>query len=267
MGQLGELLRKAREDKGFSLQQAEEATKIRAAYLQALEEEKLDLLPASVYVKGFIRNYASALGLDPQQVLAFYRESAAPQPEAPIPPMLDEPLRPLSLRRLWPLGVVLLVLALAAAVWQGYIRIPIATLPFFRPAPTATATVTAVPPSPTTPPTHTPLPPTATLTPTSIPVPAPALELTVDIVGAASWVRAEVDGQEVYAGTLEPGSRRVWSARERIVLRGGRPEAVRVMLNGQLLGWLGPAGQVVEKEWAAPGVPTRTPLPTSTKAP
>jgi cytoskeleton protein RodZ len=267
MGQLGELLRKAREEKGLSLQQAEEATKIRAAYLQALEEETLDLLPAQVYVKGFIRNYASALGLHPQEVLALYKESAAPQPDTPIPSMLDEPLRPLSLRRLWPLGVALLVLALAAAVWQGYIRIPSVELPFARPTPTYTAAPTAVPPSPTARPTHTALPPTATFTPTWTPVPAPALELTVDIVGLASWIRAEVDGQEAYAGTLEPGSRRVWSGRERIVLRAGRPEAVRVTLNGQLLGWLGPAGQVVEKEWAAPGVPTRTPLPTSTKAP
>jgi cytoskeleton protein RodZ len=266
MGQLGELLRTAREEKGLSLQQAEEATRIRAAYLQALEEENLDLLPARVYVKGFVRNYARALGLDPQQVLALYQESTAPQSEAPIPPMLDQPLRPLDVRRLWPVWVALLALVLVAAAWWGYTRSYGRVLPVARPTATYTPTLTAVPPSPTTPPTSTPSP-TATLTPTWTPVPTPTLELALDIVGQASWIRVQVDGQEAYAGTLEAGSSRVWSGRERIVVRAGKPEAVRVTLNGQVLGFLGPAGQVLEKEWTAPGVPTRTPLPTSTKAP
>jgi len=266
MGQLGELLRKAREEKGLSLQQAEEATRIRAAYLQALEEENLDLLLARVYVKGFIRNYARSLGLDPQQMLALYQESAAPQPETPRPAMLDEPLQPLSLRRLWLLWVGLLVVVLVAAAWWGYTHIYVRTPPFARPTPTYTPTLTPVPPSPTALPTGTPSP-TATPAPTWTPVPAVVLELALDIVGQHSWIRVEVDGQEAYVGTLEAGSSRVWSGRERIVVRAGKPEAVRVTLNGQVLGFLGPAGQVLEKEWTAPGVPTRTPLPTSTKAP
>ncbi len=268
MGQLGELLRKAREEKGLSLQQAEQLTRIRAAYLQALEEENLDLLPARVYVKGFIRNYASALGLDPQQALALVQESAAPRSETPPTAMLDEPLRPLSLRRFGLLWVALLIVVLLAAAWWGYTRVYGRSLPFGRPTatPTPTPTLAPVPPSPTALPTSTPSL-TATSTPTATPTPTVALELALDIVGQPSWIRVEVDGQEAFAGTLQAGTSRVWSGRERVVVRAGKPEAVRVTLNGQVLGFLGPAGQVLEKEWTAPGIPTRTPLPTPTKAP
>jgi cytoskeletal protein RodZ len=62
--EIGTTLRDARLRLGLDLYELEAATKIRAKYLRALEEERFDVLPAQTYVKGFLRSYAEALGLD-----------------------------------------------------------------------------------------------------------------------------------------------------------------------------------------------------------
>jgi hypothetical protein len=89
------------------------------------------------------------------------------------------------------------------------------------------------------------------------------LELSIEVVGERSWVLVEADGERLFAGILEPGSRDTWTARERISLRSGNAGGVRLMLNGEDLGPFGEVGQVVEQEWTAPGVPTLTPEPTT----
>jgi cytoskeleton protein RodZ len=64
--EIGNSLHEARVRQGLDLQTAELATKVRAKYLKALEEEQFELLPAQTYVKGFLRTYADFLGLDGQ---------------------------------------------------------------------------------------------------------------------------------------------------------------------------------------------------------
>lgn len=66
MFEIGSSLRDARERQGLDFLQAELATKIRAKYLRALEDEQFDILPGETYVKGFLRAYADFLGLDGQ---------------------------------------------------------------------------------------------------------------------------------------------------------------------------------------------------------
>jgi hypothetical protein len=66
MFELGNSLRDARTKQGLDLPQVELATKIRAKYLRALEDEAFDVLPSETYVKGFLRSYAESLGLDGQ---------------------------------------------------------------------------------------------------------------------------------------------------------------------------------------------------------
>jgi cytoskeleton protein RodZ len=63
---IGSSLREARERQGIELVDAEAATKVRAKYLRALEDESFDMLPGETYVKGFMRSYADYLGLDGQ---------------------------------------------------------------------------------------------------------------------------------------------------------------------------------------------------------
>jgi cytoskeleton protein RodZ len=64
--EIGNSLREARLRQGLDLARVEDDTKIRAKYLQALEDERFDVLPAETYVKGFLRTYAEYLGLDGQ---------------------------------------------------------------------------------------------------------------------------------------------------------------------------------------------------------
>jgi cytoskeleton protein RodZ len=64
--EIGSSLREARIRQGYDLVEAEAGTKIRSKYLGALEEERFEVLPATMYVKGFLRSYAEFLGLDGQ---------------------------------------------------------------------------------------------------------------------------------------------------------------------------------------------------------
>jgi transcriptional regulator with XRE-family HTH domain len=61
--EIGRTLQRAREKRGLSLQQVEEATKIRTRYLRDLENENFDVLP-TVYILGSLKTYAEHLGLD-----------------------------------------------------------------------------------------------------------------------------------------------------------------------------------------------------------
>src|SRR3954468_14123575 len=66
MFEIGNSLREARVRQGLDYPQVELATKVRAKYIRALEDEQFALLPAQPYVKGFLRTYAEFLGLDGQ---------------------------------------------------------------------------------------------------------------------------------------------------------------------------------------------------------
>ncbi|HWG55284.1 MAG TPA: helix-turn-helix domain-containing protein [Gaiellaceae bacterium] len=66
MFEIGNSLREARLRRQLDFPELEHATKIRAKYLRALEDERFELLPSHTYIKGFLRAYADELGLDGQ---------------------------------------------------------------------------------------------------------------------------------------------------------------------------------------------------------
>jgi cytoskeletal protein RodZ len=72
LSELGQLLRKARVEKGISLDDMQETTKIRKRYLEAIEEGNYKLLPGNFYVRAFIKSYSECVGLDPNEVLQLY---------------------------------------------------------------------------------------------------------------------------------------------------------------------------------------------------
>jgi cytoskeleton protein RodZ len=72
VGEFGDKFRKAREAKKISLDDASNVTKIGARMLQAIEEEKFDLLPGGVFNKGFIRAYAKHLGINDEEAVTEY---------------------------------------------------------------------------------------------------------------------------------------------------------------------------------------------------
>lgn len=73
---IGTTLREARNRRKINLSEVEEATKIRSRYLRAMENEEWDVLPGGSYVRGFIRTYASFLGLDGERLADDYRQGA-----------------------------------------------------------------------------------------------------------------------------------------------------------------------------------------------
>lgn len=69
MGEIGDALREARAELGVDLRQAAADTRISHLFLEALEDERFEDLPAAVYVRGFLRSYGSYLGLDGQALI------------------------------------------------------------------------------------------------------------------------------------------------------------------------------------------------------
>lgn len=66
---IGETLRSTREHRGLGIEQVAQDTRISARFIEALEAEQFDELPAPVYVRGFLRSYANYLKIDPQPLL------------------------------------------------------------------------------------------------------------------------------------------------------------------------------------------------------
>lgn len=104
MSELGSWLIRAREARGLTLEDAERDTRISRRYLQALESEQFDVIPAPVYARGFLRSYSQYLGLDPQELLALFPRDDEPayssqqathaRPGTPQPPSAVGPSRP-----------------------------------------------------------------------------------------------------------------------------------------------------------------------------
>jgi hypothetical protein len=82
MFEIGSSLRDARSRRGLELSQIERDTRIRPRYLQALEDERFDLLPGEAYAKGFLRTYADFLGLEGERFVDEYN-SRFPASEEP----------------------------------------------------------------------------------------------------------------------------------------------------------------------------------------
>jgi len=89
MEAIGEKLKAAREEKGYSADQVARDTNIARRFILAMEGEDFDVFPGDTYLIGFLRNYADYLGLDPERIINLYRNMKIQ--EQPIP--MDELIR------------------------------------------------------------------------------------------------------------------------------------------------------------------------------
>ena len=165
MAVFGDTLRQARAHLGVTLKEAEQKTRISRHYLLALEEEQFDDLPAMIYQRGIVRNYATYLRLDPNKLLTMFDEARGSSPE-------EEPLiaqsAPLEVPTHWvPNFAFLAFLVVMSAVVFAWMYSA-----YFAPSDNATTTtemiptVTAVSEDSFVLPSPTPAPPTATATAT-----------------------------------------------------------------------------------------------------
>ena len=138
---LGAVLRERREAMGVSLAEVEVATRIRQKYLSALEADDWHLLPGEVVGRGFLRNYADYLGLDPQEAMDRRRAVtdatltvalSTTSAGAPLPPTREVDYRPKEVElkdegdgiqrgeiRLTPILTILGVVVMLVLVWWG----------------------------------------------------------------------------------------------------------------------------------------------------
>jgi len=123
---LPERLFTARERKGVDLYRAERDTKIRARYLAALERGDYKELPGAVYTKGFLRNYALYLGLDPDDVLLQWRrergDAREPEPVIVVPRPIVAPRKGLTFS---PAVVVAAIMTVAVVAFGAYLVLQI----------------------------------------------------------------------------------------------------------------------------------------------
>jgi transcriptional regulator with XRE-family HTH domain len=155
MPEIGETLRETRMRRRIDMTEVEAATKIRAKYLRALENEEWDLLPGPTFVKTFLRTYAEYLELDPRLLVEEYRQRYERPSTQDLRPFKPGAAAQRRRRRRGPsLGPILVVLlglvGLLAALyalgqWGDNGPTPPPSAATATPTPSATPTATARP--------------------------------------------------------------------------------------------------------------------------
>lgn len=91
MSELGQQLREARLEKGMSLDDVQEMTKIRKRYLEAIEAGDYKVLPGTFYVRAFIKTYAETVGLNPDELLEGHKQDVlSSEPESTMEPVIQK---------------------------------------------------------------------------------------------------------------------------------------------------------------------------------
>lgn len=250
----GEILRTERERKGLSIKDVEQATSIRSLYLNAIEEGNYSIVPGEVYLKGFIRNYATFLGLNSQEVMELYRqtqiapspviEEAAPRPAAPQPSSQKVSQKVREHRKAsspfkWIAIIAILFIAGAAGYWwytQSSAQPP-TPINNAKPAPVAPAQ-----PSQPSQPSPGQQQPAAPINP----VQAKPVVISAKYTDEC-WTQVFADGKEVYEGIPKIGATFTWEAQQNVTLRLGNANGVDITYNGIPQGKLGAKGDVLVK--------------------
>lgn len=260
-------LRAARERLGWPLPDVASSLRIRVAYLAALEEGRLSSLPGNAYALGFLRTYACALGLDPDEMLRRFRAEAngvSRRTELAFPAPVPERGLPAG-------AVVLLGLLLVAGAYVGWYRLsgegrlpaetvmavperlaPLAEQAVKFPDPpaasqVATATPSApVPAAPSEPPLVVPAysPSSAAAAPVT---PPPAADQTRLVLraNADAWVQVkDRAGPILLNRVLKPGETWPVPAKSNLLLTTGNAGGTEILLDGNPTASLGGAGAV-----------------------
>lgn len=234
---VGGALRRAREIRGISRDEAARDTKLRPEQLAALEDEDFDLLGEEVYVRAQLRTYAQYLGLKPDKVVGAYARHADEPAPPPPPGGLGKIERAIAATRfrdnqrflLLAAAVVLITLIAVGLVSRG--GAPAATAPGGEDLAASAA---------------------ATPSPSGV-----ARTIDVTIVAADEVeVSAVVDGTPEDAVVLRPGEVVSYSGAEEVTVSASDGSLVDVTVNGRDLGAQGTPGEPWTDTWTFGGEAT-----------
>jgi len=279
---IGRILEQKRKEKGLSLDEVEQATKIRKRYLDGLEREDYAVLPAGVYAQGFLKTYANYLGLDGEALSRQLKSRRKPRRERGInynaepEEGFEEPLiAPTGLqgteKRQFPTSAVvtLLVAVLVLAVVIG-------ALYFVGRGVEASRSGEDNPPPAQpaeNPPKQDPEKVASKKEATEAgaqndeaagskedagntgaedaqqSAPSDTLRVSIRVSDRPSWLLIRTDGTLVYEQVAEPGFSRTFEADRRLYIKGGDAGAVTMEINGQDAGTLGQPYNIGEKNF------------------
>lgn len=250
---LGSFLKKHRQSQGKSLEEIAEKTRIHASTLRALEEDNPKALPAEVFTRGFVKNYAQYLGLDPNEAVRRYNAQNVGGARSTENLNIQEVLAGEIMAEAWtfPLGRVLLwFLVVGAFFLVGYLLFDFLNSSL---APSSAsnkegqsqALVNPLPPLE---------PQSGTQAQTSL-LPAVSPKTSAATAQEAhyvleakfietTWVSVQIDKEKKKSLTFQPGEHAVWKAEKNISLMVGNAGGIDLILNGKPLPPLGKSMQV-----------------------
>ncbi|MBI5251936.1 MAG: DUF4115 domain-containing protein [Desulfomonile tiedjei] len=244
MQSFGEYLKSLREEKGKTLEQIAESTKIAVANLESMERDRFDLLPPRVFVKGFIRSYVHEVGFNPEEAISRFEEfikvGELPEytPEEQHPVFHRQP----STHSFVSSRAFTIILTAAGTISLSILLITGASRLFFDQnaeiAPVEQARQAVQSTGPRTPrPEKTNFPePTRTQTGKKI------LEIKAL---ASTWIRIEPDSGPAEELMMAPGDVQVFTAKQSFYLQTGNAGGIRVRFDGKELPALGKANQTL----------------------
>lgn len=276
MGLAGERLREIRQRRGISLDELAELTKIRASYLAAIEEGNYDKIPAEVFVRGFITQYAQVLNEDPQPFLDLYREERGAREEEAARSQAEKD-RAAAMKRLreetrrrWFIALavaaaailVLLLAAVAIWYWARPAPAPPGSIELAMALPTEPAAVAAEAAASSDPSASLeeakPSPEAATSENTAAETTGTSSSPAERSTGAhslellahhAAWVRVRADGEQVFAGMMKEDESRLFHYDSLIEVHCGMAGWIEAFEHGRSLGRLGKGSEIVDWSW------------------
>ena len=264
---IGERLKAARLEQGFSIDQVVEQTRINRDYIAALEGDDYAAIPADFYAVSFLRQYSKVLGLPTDGMVSALRQKLADLNDTPAEFSLAQvsaashTLRAAAFEKIrrWTgefivnraNAVVAAALMLVGAIGWWYVGCSetavIATPPEGAGVESLGATGDAeAEAAPRTEASESARPATTSVAPTPGPAPLGSAEtLAIQLRASGEvWVRAVVDGRRSQEAILQAGNLRTFRARERVQFTAGNAGAITLVVNGQVQDSIGERGQV-----------------------
>jgi cytoskeletal protein RodZ len=253
---IGEILKKRRGEKGLTLANAYESTKITMQNLAALEEDRFDAFPNRVYARAFLRDYANFLGVDSDELLQRYETEWGTPVVAPV------------VRRRWPkvIASIGIILILGGASGTGYYYMSKAhkaqrtyaeqskPKPEPKPQPETSTTSSAGAPAVNSP-TGT-QPKTTTTETTTPPKPAgPPIPGKVKVLARAVnepvWVEVKADGKLIYADIIAPPNGSVTAVGKDVKVKTAKANCLDMTIDDKHIGAFGPPNKLVKQAYTA----------------